>query len=77
MSGAAEFGHLDPHYRRYAALPDRERIHWIQADRWIGFDQAQAALDRLERAARLSRARPHAVPADFRRHRHGENKNRP
>ena len=47
MSGAAEFGHLDPHYRRYAALPDRERIQWIQADRWIGFDQAQAALDRL------------------------------
>ncbi|MGO9774540.1 MAG: TniB family NTP-binding protein, partial [Roseiarcus sp.] len=47
MSGAAEFGHLDPHYRRHAALPDRERIQWIQADRWIGFDQAQAALDRL------------------------------
>ena len=47
MSGAAEFAHLDPHYRRYAALSDRERIQWIQADRWIGFDQAQAALDRL------------------------------
>ncbi len=47
MSAAAEFGHLNPHYRRHAALPDRERIHWIQADRWIGFDQAQAALDRL------------------------------
>ena len=47
MSGAADFAHLDPPYRRYAALPDRERIQWIQADRWIGFDQAQAALDRL------------------------------
>jgi hypothetical protein len=47
MNGAAEFGHLDPLYRRYAALPDRDRIQWIQADRWIGFDQAQAALDRL------------------------------
>lgn len=47
MSGAADFAHLDPSYRRYAALPDRERIEWIQADRWIGFDQAQAALDRL------------------------------
>ncbi|HEY4738324.1 MAG TPA: TniB family NTP-binding protein, partial [Xanthobacteraceae bacterium] len=47
MSGAAEFGHLDPLYRRHAALPDCERIQWIQADRWIGFDQAQAALDRL------------------------------
>lgn len=48
MSGAAEFGHLDPLYRRYAALPDHERIQWILADRWVGFDQAQAALDRLD-----------------------------
>ena len=23
--------------RRYAALPDEERITWIKADRWIGF----------------------------------------
>jgi hypothetical protein len=48
MSGPAEFGHLDPLYRRYAALPDHERIQWILADRWVGFDQAQAALDRLD-----------------------------
>jgi transposase len=47
MSGAVEFAHIDSPYRRYAALPDRERIQWVQADRWIGFDQAQAALDRL------------------------------
>jgi len=47
MSAASEFGHLDPLYRRHAARPDRERIQWIQADRWIGFDQAQAALARL------------------------------
>jgi hypothetical protein len=47
MSAAAALGHIDPLYRRHAALSDRERIQWIQADRWIGFDQAQAALDRL------------------------------
>ena len=47
MSGE-DFAHLDPPYRRCAALPDRQRIQWIQADRWIGFDQAQAALDRLD-----------------------------
>jgi hypothetical protein len=28
-------------------LPDEERIAWIKADRWIGFDQAEAALGRL------------------------------
>jgi hypothetical protein len=47
VSGAADFAHLDPPYRRYAALPDQERIQWVKADRWVGFDQAQAALDRL------------------------------
>ena len=47
LSGDADLAHLDPLYRRYAALPDRDRIQWIQADRWIGFDQAQASLDRL------------------------------
>ena len=47
MSGE-DFAHLDPPYRRCAALPDRQRIQWIQADRWIGFDQARAALDRLD-----------------------------
>ena len=48
MSGEAEFRHLDARYRRYAALRDDERIALIKADRWIGFEQAQAALDRLE-----------------------------
>lgn len=40
--------HLDPAYRRFANLPDEERISWIRADRWIGFDQAGLALARLE-----------------------------
>ena len=48
MTGAGEFAHLDPNYRRFAALPDDERIAWIRADRWIGFDQAGLALARLE-----------------------------
>jgi hypothetical protein len=48
VSGAGEFAHLDPNYRRFAALPDAERIAWIRADRWIGFDQAGLALGRLE-----------------------------
>jgi len=47
MSDMPEFAHLDQAYRRYAALPDQERIAWIKADRWIGFDQAGAALTRL------------------------------
>ena len=42
------FAHLDPAYRRFAALPDDERIAWIRADRWIGFEQSGAALARLE-----------------------------
>lgn len=42
------FAHLDPPYRRFAALPENERIAWIRADRWIGFDQAGAALARLK-----------------------------
>ena len=42
------FEHLDPAYRRFANLSDEERIAWIRADRWIGFDQAGAALARLE-----------------------------
>jgi hypothetical protein len=48
MNGAGEFAHLDPAYRRFAALPNEERIAWIRADRWIGFDQAGLALARLE-----------------------------
>jgi hypothetical protein len=47
VRGEGTFEHLDDRYRRYAALPDEERIAWIKADRWIGFDQAQAALVRL------------------------------
>ena len=43
-----EFAHIDPAYRRFASLPDDERVAWIRADRWIGFDQAGAALARLE-----------------------------
>lgn len=47
MTDRQEFAHLDQAYRRYAALSDEERIAWIKADRWIGFDQAGAALTRL------------------------------
>jgi hypothetical protein len=48
MNGAGAFAHLDPAYRRFAALPDEKRTAWIRADRWIGFDQAGLALARLE-----------------------------
>lgn len=48
MTGAGECQHLDPAYRKFAALPDDERIAWIRADRWIGFDQAGLAHSRLE-----------------------------
>jgi hypothetical protein len=48
VSGEGEFEHLDARYRRFAGLPDEDRIALIKADRWIGFEQAQAALDRLE-----------------------------
>ncbi|OYW97603.1 MAG: transposase, partial [Rhizobiales bacterium 32-66-8] len=48
MKGEGAYEHLDNRYRRYAALPDDERIAWIKADRWIGFDQAEAALVRLD-----------------------------
>ena len=48
VSDKPEFTYLDPAYRRYAVLPDDERIAWIKADRWIGFDQASAALARLK-----------------------------
>lgn len=36
MRGEGTYEHLDESYRRYAALPDEERIAWIKADRWIG-----------------------------------------
>lgn len=48
MTEDSAFAHLDPAYRRFAALPDDERVAWIRADRWIGFDQSGAALARLE-----------------------------
>ena len=48
MTEGRVFAHLDPTYRRFAALPDDERIAWIRGDRWIGFDQSRAALARLE-----------------------------
>lgn len=48
VRGEGAYEHLDAGYRRYAALPDEERIAWIKADRWVGFDQAAAVLARLE-----------------------------
>ena len=48
VSEHSAFAHLDPAYRRFAELTDEERIAWIRADRWIGFDQAGKALTRLD-----------------------------
>ncbi len=48
MTASSAFDHLDPAFRRFADLPDEERIAWIRADRWIGFDQAGKALARLD-----------------------------
>lgn len=48
MSEHSAFDRLDPAYRRFADLPDAERIAWIRADRWIGFDQAGKAFARLD-----------------------------
>ncbi|PHR91923.1 MAG: transposase [Robiginitomaculum sp.] len=48
MIKVQKFSHLDPAYQRYAGLSDEERIAWIKADRWIGFAQTGAALDRLD-----------------------------
>ena len=47
MRGEGTYEHLDDRYRRYAALSNDERIAWIKADRWIGFEQAGAAITRL------------------------------
>lgn len=40
VTEGSAFAHLDLAYRRFAALPGDERIAWIRADRWIGFDQS-------------------------------------
>lgn len=48
MTADSTFEHLDPAYRRFADMPDEDRIAWIRADRWIGFDQASVALARLK-----------------------------
>jgi hypothetical protein len=39
--------HIEPAFRRFAALPDADRIAFVRTDRWIGFAQAEAALERL------------------------------
>jgi hypothetical protein len=44
----AHLSHLNPALRAAAALPDSERLMRIRADRWIGYPQAIAALERLE-----------------------------
>ena len=48
MSDATSFAHIETAFRRYAALPDADRVAFIETDRWIGFAQAEAAMERLE-----------------------------
>ena len=43
-----DLGHLHPGARAVARLPGPERLHYVRADRWIGYPRATAALDRLE-----------------------------
>ncbi|MBM7790342.1 hypothetical protein JOD67_007022 [Tenggerimyces flavus] len=43
-----ELGHLHESTRAIALLGDKERLHYVQADRWIGYPAAVAALERLE-----------------------------
>ena len=43
-----DLGHLHPGARAVARLPGTERLHYVRADRWIGYPRATAALDRLE-----------------------------
>lgn len=43
-----DLSHLHPSVHAIARLPAVERIDQIRADRWIGYPQAVAAVDRLE-----------------------------
>ena len=45
---SGDLGHLHPGARAVARLPGTERLHYVRADRWIGYPRATAALDRLE-----------------------------
>ena len=45
---SGDLGHLHPGARAVARLPGPERLHYVRADRWIGYPRATAALDRLE-----------------------------
>lgn len=45
---SGDLGHLHPGARAVARLPAAERLHYVRADRWIGYPRATAALDRLE-----------------------------
>jgi hypothetical protein len=47
VSAVDGLDHLEPAYRPFALKADDARIAWIKADRWIGFDRAQLAIDRL------------------------------
>lgn len=40
--------HLHDGVRSVARLSDDERLHYVRADRWIGYSRATAALERLE-----------------------------
>lgn len=42
------FNHLAPWVHEMVMLPNEERIHQIKHDRWIGYTQAEKALEKLE-----------------------------
>ena len=47
-STKSDLAHLTPESQVAAELSNKERIKLIKADRWIGYTQANAALERLE-----------------------------
>jgi type II secretory pathway predicted ATPase ExeA len=48
VGAGADLEHLHPSMRPIARLPAEERLRHVQADRWIGYPRATAALERLE-----------------------------
>lgn len=55
-----ELSHLNENARAAVALPDKERFHYIQNPRWIGYTRAQQILQMLEDL--LDHPRTHRMP---------------